>query len=144
MKNYVVIILEIVLAIYIIILTGPLYVYSFPFIAIQILSILFMLWAYLIHRISKKHLSKKIPKGVFLLKEGPYEFLRHPVYTGLLLFVSTYIQEYFTFTRALAFILFVIFIFIKVKFDEEETELYFKNEFNDYKKNTKKLIPYIY
>ena len=141
MKNFIWLALQFLLLLYIIFLSGPYFIFTVPFVVIQTLSVLLIFWALLVKKLHKKPVFSG---GVYLLKDGPYEFIRHPVYVGFLLFVSTYIQEYFTPERFLAFLLFVGLILIQVRGDEKRTEGHFKHEYSKYKKNTKKLIPYVY
>lgn len=144
MKNSILTVLQILAAFYIIFLSGALFVFTFPFIAIQLISLILIFWALLSKKIHKKHVGKSKHKKIYFLKEGPYEFIRHPIYAGVLLFVSTYVQEYFTFDRALVFILFIVFILLSIKIDEKLNEAHFKHEYLEYKKNTKKIIPYLF
>lgn len=141
MKNFILLALQFLLLLYIIFLSGPYFIFTVPFVVIQALSVLLIFWAILVKKLHKKPVFSG---GVYLLKEGPYEFIRHPVYVGLLLFVSTYVQEYFTPERFVAFLLFVALVLVQVRSDEKLTKIHFKHEYSSYKKKTKKLIPYVY
>ncbi len=144
MRNNILLVSQILFAIYIIFISGPFIIFSVPFVAIQIVCILVIFWAILTIRLNKHQVSKSVKQGTYLLKEGPYEFIRHPIYTGLLLSLLTYIQEYLSIERGLAFLLFVILAFVRISIDERLNEAHFKHEYIEYKKKTKKLIPFIY
>lgn len=143
MKNFIFYGMQFLLLFYIF-LSGPIFIFSIPFVLIEGFSILLIFWAFLVKKLYKYSASSRVPKRVYLVTEGPYEIIRHPIYAGLLLFVSTYVQEYFTGPRFLALLVFVVIILVQIHRDEELTESYFKHKYNEYKKKTKKLIPYIY
>jgi protein-S-isoprenylcysteine O-methyltransferase Ste14 len=112
-------------------LTGPIFIPSLPFSLIQIFSIFFICWALLERMRNKK-------------KGGPYEFIRHPIYAGILLFVASAVQGEFTFLRLLDFLLFLFLIILKIKRDEQLMLANSRHESKKYFERTKKLIPYIY
>ncbi len=144
MKNSIILILQFILVLYIIFLSGPYFIFTVPFVVIQTLSVLLIFWALLVKKLQKVRVFSGASRGVYLIKDGPYEFIRHPVYVGLLLFVSTYVQEYFTPERFLAFVLIVILVLLRIRSDERRTEIHFKHEYSTHKKKTKMLIPYVY
>ena len=124
-------------------LSGPIFISSFPFNFIQLFGMFFICWAFFARWGNKKHGHYK-SFGIYVIKTGPYEFIRHPVYAGVLLFVASMVQVEFTFLRLLAFLLFVTLILICIKRDEKKTLENLKNEYSEYFKRTKRLIPYIY
>jgi len=77
--------------------------------------------------------------------EGVYKYIRNPMYSGALIAV---IGFGLVFRSIITLLLVSIFYFIvfKMRIDEEERLLYeaFGEEFTDYKKKSKKLIPFIY
>ncbi len=141
MKNFIFAFLQFLLLFYLL-FSGPLYIFSIPFVLILIVSILLIFWAILVKQLNKPH--KSTPRGVYLVTGGPYEIVRHPVYTGLLLFVINYSQGYYSMFQYLAFLLFLVLILLRINHDEEMTKRFFKHEYSKYKKRVKRLIPYIY
>jgi len=85
------------------------------------------------------YLSKILKKG--LIKNGLYKFLRHPQYTGLILFSIGFILIW---GRFITFILFTIMLFIYyylIKKEEEKCLKEFGNEYKEYIKKTFFLFP---
>jgi len=80
-----------------------------------------------------------------LYTEGIYRHIRNPMYSGALIGVIGF-GLVFRSIITLLFISIVYFIVFKMRIDEEERLLYetFGEEFTNYKKKSKKLIPFIY
>lgn len=144
MINYTLTILQVLLLLCVIYFSGSFFVTSIPFVLIQMISILVIFWALLIKKLEKNPKKQVSPKGIYFLKAGPYEFIRHPIYAGLLLFASSYVQKYINFLGSLSFLLFIALLLWRISYDERLSQAYFKETYSQYKKTTKKLIPYIY
>ena len=78
-----------------------------------------------------------------LIRTGPYAYVRHPIYTGGLLFATAAVinsgQLYWFFLL----VLLSIGIYTKCKDEEKLLTKHFPREYADYKKQTKALIPFI-
>ncbi len=85
-----------------------------------------------------------IKKGHDLVQDGPYKFVRHPIYTGfLLIFLGTTLAL----ERLGGFIGFALcFIGLGIKLRQEEALMvkHFKENYLSYKKRVKALIPYLF
>jgi protein-S-isoprenylcysteine O-methyltransferase Ste14 len=77
-----------------------------------------------------------------LITTGPYKLIRHPIYAGLLLaFLGSSLVG-----PHLWFLVFVFYIFLygyKISVEEKLMMSTFLNEWTEYKKNSKMLIPFI-
>ena len=80
-----------------------------------------------------------------LYTDGVYKYVRNPMYFGALMAVIGF-GLVFRSILTLLFISIFYFILFKMRIDEEERLLYetFGEEFTNYKKKSKKLIPFIY
>lgn len=124
-------------------LSGPfINIHSLITLLVQIFGLLFIIWAVIVQRIGKRQ-HYKLPKGSYFITNGPYEIVRHPIYTGLILIVSSLLQYNFSFSRTLAFFLFLTAIALKIIREEYILEHEVK-EYKEYKKNTKSVIPYLF
>lgn len=123
-------------------ITGPITdIKNLTSLLVQIFGLLLVLWALITKKISHKEYHK-LPKGIFFIKIGPYEILRHPVYAGLLLYISSSLQYNFSVIRVLIFFLFIGAIIMKIIREESYTQQYLP-EYKEYKQKTKALIPYL-
>ena len=80
-----------------------------------------------------------------LYTEGVYKYIRNPMYSGALIAVIGF-GLVFRSIITLLFVSIFYFVVFKMRIDEEERLLYeaFGEKFTNYKKNSKKLIPFIY
>jgi protein-S-isoprenylcysteine O-methyltransferase Ste14 len=94
----------------------------------------------------KRHTFSIMPavrKHAQLCKSGPYRFIRHPMYTSVLMFLSALLMNDFSWARA--FVLFIVFADLVFKIATEEKILRQKfAEYSDYMKHTRKIIPFVY
>jgi len=87
----------------------------------------------------------KIVSNQRIVKEGPYRFLRHPCYTGLLLIMLGLGLETRTWLGTIAsLLLFGSAIGYRIRVEENALIREFREEYLDYAKSTKRLIPFIY
>ncbi|MEK7571156.1 MAG: methyltransferase [Patescibacteria group bacterium] len=125
-----------------ILFSGPIFMLNLPFLLVQIFSILLIIWA-LVSKHLQKLPEKNLPHGAFLVTHGPYEIIRHPIYAGLLLIMSAFVQGYSSFSRFLVFVFLLIAVLLKLTYDERILEEHSK-EFKEHKQKTHKLIPYLF
>ena len=80
-----------------------------------------------------------------LYKNGLYKILRHPSYTGALL---SFISVSIWFNSLIGFFVsistFLVVYFFRIKYEEELLLEHFGNEYKNYKKETYRLIPYVW
>ncbi len=91
------------------------------------------------------NVSLSIIKNHKLKKDGIYRLIRHPSYTGLLIYyigLATIMQNIYSLFILIAFPIFAVIN--RIKKEEKLLNDYFEDDYTNYCKNTKKLIPYIY
>ena len=78
-----------------------------------------------------------------LVTRGIYHYIRHPIYTGVLLMVLATVLLVGTLGAVLGFL--IIFIGLWVKFKQEEAlmERHFPAQYSEYKRRVKALLPFI-
>jgi protein-S-isoprenylcysteine O-methyltransferase Ste14 len=124
--------------------SGPLFIHNIPILLTQIFGILLVIWAVLAINLNKHHGEiHKLPNGIFLVTKGPYEIIRHPIYAGLLLFLSGYVQGHPSLLRYVVFTVLFLVLLMKLLYEEAVVEKLIK-EYAEYKKKTHRLIPYLY
>ena len=105
-------------------------------------GIVIAIWAAILLGPNLTPLPKPKPSGEFI-QSGLYRFVRHPIYFGVILVCFGWASiEQTLYTLVLAIIL---LIFFDLKSRQEEIWLTEKfSEYDVYKQNTKKLIPFLY
>lgn len=80
-------------------------------------------------------------KGHELVQKGPYQFVRHPIYTGVLSMFFGTALAIGKFGVFVGFLILFIGLWIKLRQEENLMITYFGNKYIDYKKKVKALIP---
>ncbi len=101
-------------------------------------------WAFLtMRRLSHFRVSPEPAAGGTLVTEGPYAFIRHPMYSALLLVTFGLFLNYPLLSHFLAFAL--LFAILQIKLHLEETWLAQTfPRYPEYQASTKKLFPFLY
>jgi protein-S-isoprenylcysteine O-methyltransferase Ste14 len=84
-----------------------------------------------------------LKEGHELMERGPYRIVRHPIYTGILtMFFATALAQghFFGFVGAL-----LMFVSFGIKLGDEEKLMLqqFPERYADYRRRTKRIIPFV-
>lgn len=125
------------------IFTGPVMPNNWWVVLMMVLGGLLGLWAIYTIRLGNLSISPYVREGGTMVAKGPYRFIRHPMYTGLILIAWALVVNYYTSTRLLFALILTTALVIKLHLEE----MYLKKSFqpySEYTTKTKKLIPFIY
>ena len=87
----------------------------------------------------------QIKKDHELVQTGPYRYIRHPSYLGILvLSLGLGIAMVNWISLLLCIALPAIGLMRRIKFEEKELEQHFGKQYQNYRKNTWRVIPFIY
>jgi protein-S-isoprenylcysteine O-methyltransferase Ste14 len=127
-----------------IILSGPFIPTDPLLILTQIFALGLIGWGgYALQRKSKFSFFYELPGDATLVTTGPFQIIRHPMYSGILLFALVSILNYVTLFRLIAFLIMALTIFYKLHREEEYLEKRFSH-YKKYQEYTKRLIPFVY
>ena len=79
-----------------------------------------------------------------LVDSGIYKYIRHPMYSSLILLAVGTLPKNVTIIGIVLTILIIIFIIVTAKIEEKENILFFGSAYQDYMKKSKMLFPFIY
>jgi protein-S-isoprenylcysteine O-methyltransferase Ste14 len=86
-----------------------------------------------------------IPKqNGMLITSGPYQFIRHPMYTAQVLAVIPLVVEYPTDFRIAALFTLIVTLLFKLHYEEKRLVKHFGQPYSDYQTRSKKILPFIY
>jgi len=109
---------------------------------ICVLGLFFTLWA---RRTLAGNWSSDVTfkQGHELIRIGPYQFVRHPIYTGLLTMCLGTAFEIGLLRCWLALPLMAAAFWLKLKQEERLMLRHFPNEYPGYQKQVKALVPFV-
>jgi len=79
-----------------------------------------------------------------LVTTGPYRYVRHPIYTSMILMFIGTILYYGTLFISIFFVILGISFILRTRKEEEIMVKLFGEKYTEYMKGTKRLIPFIY
>lgn len=140
--SYIYVIIQIVFII-VIGITGPIVPKNIAILIGEVGGVLLMIWAIWTMRLSHLNILPDLKDNNRLITSGPYQLIRHPMYTAVLLVTLMLVINHLTWWRAGFWL--VLIVDLNFKFRYEEKLLLAKYpEYSDYISKTKRLIPFIY
>jgi protein-S-isoprenylcysteine O-methyltransferase Ste14 len=142
LKSYLLVTLQLA-CIGIIAFSGPFFPKNIFFLSIGILGALLGLWAIFKMELGRFNITPDVHKNSRMVAKGPYKYIRHPMYVSVLLVTLAWVLNYFTLFRFGIWIVLLIDLLLKMTFEERLLSEHYE-QYQDYRKRTKKLIPRIF
>lgn len=79
-----------------------------------------------------------------LITAGLYQYIRHPIYTGMLLMILGTALSFATLGACMGFLIILMGVLLKLKQEEALLTKHFAQDYLSYKKRTRTLIPFIW
>jgi len=86
----------------------------------------------------------QIVKKHRLVKDGLYKHIRHPLYLGEILRNLGFVVIFSSVYGSLIILLASVFLLFRIETEEKMLTVVFGEEYKEYKRNTKRIIPFIY
>jgi protein-S-isoprenylcysteine O-methyltransferase Ste14 len=131
--------------------TDKLAILLLPHTIVLNIIIVILLIAGLMIAIIARHTLARNWSGAVALKEdhelitaGLYQYVRHPIYTGMLLMILGTALSFATIGACIGFLIILVGILFKLKQEEALLTKHFAQDYLTYKKRTKTLLPFIW
>lgn len=110
---------------------------------IILLSILLALWSIAAMRKSKLRISPQPSSKAILITNGPYRFIRHPMYTSVLMGSLGLVINHFSFMSVAVLVALALVLIIKLSWEEKMLIEKFHG-YKNYMHRTARLIPFLF
>ena len=133
------------------------YLQNFSFQIFTLAGLLLLLVGGLIRMKARLELKKKAGYGSLvgraqlqivkehkLVKDGLYKYVRHPLFLGEILRNLGFVVIFSSVYGILIVLLASIFLLFRIEIEEKMLIVVFGEEYTEYKRKTKKIVPYIY
>jgi protein-S-isoprenylcysteine O-methyltransferase Ste14 len=124
-------------------LTGPWAAQAWFWLAVEIAGGALGIWAILAMRLGNFNVTPEVKAETRLVRRGPYRWIRHPMYTSLLLIALALVVTDFTWDRALMLVALAAVLVTKLTYEEKLLSQAFA-DYAAYRQATKRLIPFVY
>ncbi len=126
-----------------IIVTGPIILTHKFLLGVQLMAIFTGLWAIWTIRFGNFNIAPEVAKNARLVISGPYRYIRHPMYTTLLVFTLPMVLGHPTYLRILYWVALLVTLIVKLNYEEKLLSRHFP-EYSQYQQQTKRLIPFVF
>lgn len=113
-------------------------------ILIQILGFLVALWGLWVMKIGNFNIQPEVKSNAIFIKKGPYKIIRNPMYFGLITFFGAVVLNDHKPINLFFYIMLCIVLVMKIQMEETFLQKRFGVTYQEYKKTTYRLFPYIY
>ena len=131
-----------VISILLILVTGWPFARYIPLLIIQIVGGMLGIWAIAIMGRTNTNITPLVKQDSHLVTNGPYAFIRHPMYSAVLLTIWPLIIDQYSLLRLTAGLILTIDLIIKMLYEESLLKKHFVG-YEIYMRETKKLIPFV-
>ena len=140
-KSFLLVLLQLITAGYILI-TDKIVPDNLILLIIFVLSLLPGIYAILILKFNF-NIAPDLKTGAIFVYKGPYRYIRHPMYSTIIICLICLIINYFTIIRLIIYLILFSVLFIKMKFEENILSKEF-DSYKDYILRTKRIIPFVF
>lgn len=123
--------------------TGPIIPKNPLEILILATGIFLGLWAMGTMQIGNFNIVPDVPQNGKMVTKGPYKYIRHPMYSAVLLVALSLVLNHFTLLRMIFWIVLLTDLILKIAYEEKLLSQHYR-EYSQYQQRTRRLFPFIY
>ncbi|MCB0059549.1 MAG: isoprenylcysteine carboxylmethyltransferase family protein [Caldilineaceae bacterium] len=124
-------------------LTGPIIARNPLLLAMEIAALALGAWAILTVSVRNVNVTPDVRSGSRLVRDGPYRWIRHPMYASLILIGLALVANSFSWLRWLIYAVLAVDLLVKLNYEERLLSAAFP-PYAAYREVSKRLIPFIY
>jgi len=124
-------------------LTGPLFANNMGLLALELLGVFIGTWAIISMKLDNLRILPDLKEGAIFVKSGPYRLIRHPMYLSILTAFLPLVVNHYSIVRLLVFLIICIDLLLKLNYEEKILLSHFTG-YQEYRKKTYRLLPFIY
>ena len=126
-----------------ILVSGPWFARNEWFFTLELSGGLLGLWAILSMKLQNMNVFPDVRAGSRLVTGGPYQWIRHPMYTALLMIMLALVCESFSYWRGFWWLLLTADLVVKLSYEERLLGEAF-DDYEAYRLRTWRLVPWIF
>ncbi len=126
-----------------ILVSGPWVARRGWFFALELVGFLLGIWAIFSMKVKQVNVFPEVRAGSHLGTNGPYRWVRHPMYTALLLIMLSLVCESFSYWRGFWWILLSADLVVKLSYEERLLQEVF-DDYEAYRFRTWRLVPWVF
>ena len=123
--------------------TGPLWPTHWGLQGVMVMGGVIGLWAFRSIGLGNIRAFPEIPQHGRLVVHGPYRWVRHPLYTSVLVITLAWMVEYPFPFRMMLWVALTMTLGVKLRYEEQLLLARFPS-YDQYRKGTKRLIPFLF
>lgn len=127
----------------IIALTGPILARRPLLLVIELLGVGLGIWAIVAMRFLNFNITPDVKVEGFLVERGPYAYIRHPMYSSLIIICAALVVDYFTMARLAILVTLIIDLVVKLRYEEGLLSAHY-DTYAEYMARSKRLIPFVW
>ncbi|GIK74205.1 MAG: isoprenylcysteine carboxyl methyltransferase [Chloroflexota bacterium] len=124
-------------------LTGPIIARHPVLLAVELAALALAVWAIVTMRLRHINVLPDVRPDSRLVRQGPYRWIRHPMYASILLGALALVLDESTPLRWLIYVVLLVNLLIKLHYEERLLAAAFPL-YTAYQEVSKRLIPFIY
>jgi protein-S-isoprenylcysteine O-methyltransferase Ste14 len=131
-----------VISIALILVTGWPFAGSISLLILQIAGAMLGVWAIAVMGRKNTNIAPLVKQDARLVTNGPYAFIRHPMYSAVLLTIWPLILDQYSLLRLTAGLILTVDLIVKMLYEENLLRKHFAG-YEIYMRETKRLIPFV-
>ena len=124
-------------------MTGPIVARQPLWLFVEIVGLALGVWAIVSIRLFNFNITPNVKIEGYMVESGPYRYIRHPMYSSLLIICAALVANHLTSLRLLILITLTVDLIVKLRYEETLLSSHYP-QYADYMTRTKRLLPSIW